>query len=276
MKPGNLKVALKGKLSKKELDNLVRSYDIIGDIAIIEIPEVLEKKEKLIASALLEMVKPVKVVVRKVGGHKGQLRLQKFKILAGERRKTALYKENGVRMKIHIEKVYFSTRFGTERLRIANQIKKGEDVLIMFSGAAPFPLVFAKNSEARKIIGVELNKAGHEMGEENVRLNKFKHIELYCGDVRAVVPKLKKKFDRVCMPLPKGGEHYLDIALGAVKKGGIVHFYVFLGEDAFGEAKKKVKEACKKAKKSCKILGLTKCGQQSPRVWRICVDFRIN
>ena len=276
MKPGNLKVALKGKLSKKELDNLVRSYDIFGDIAIIEIPEVLEKKEKLIASALLEMVKPVKVVVRKVGGHKGQLRLQKFKILAGERRKTALYKENGVRMKIHIEKVYFSTRFGTERLRIANQIKKGEDVLIMFSGAAPFPLVFAKNSEARKIIGVELNKAGHEMGEENVRLNKFKHIELYCGDVRAVVPKLKKKFDRVCMPLPKGGEHYLDIALGAVKKGGIVHFYVFLGEDAFGEAKKKVKEACKKAKKSCKILGLTKCGQQSPRVWRICVDFRIN
>jgi len=276
MEPRNLKVALKGKLSKKELDNLVRSYDIIGDIAIIEIPEVLEKKEKLIASTLLEMVKPVKVVVRKVGAHKGQLRLQKFKILVGERRKTALYKENGVRMKIHIEKVYFSTRFGTERLRIAKQIKKGEDVLIMFSGAAPFPLVFAKNSEARKIVGVELNKAGHEMGEENVRLNKFKHIELYCGDVRAVVPKLKKKFDRICMPLPKGGEDYLDIALGAVRKGGIVHFYDFSGEDAFGEAKKKVKEACKKAKKSCKILGLTKCGQQSPRVWRICVDFRVN
>jgi len=274
MKPGNLKTALKGKLSKKELDNLVRSYDIIGDIAIIEIPEVLEKKEKLIASTLLEMVKPVKVVVRKVGGHKGQLRLQKFKILAGERRKKALYKENGVRMKIHIEKVYFSTRFGTERLRIAKQIKKGEDVLVMFSGAAPFLLVFAKNSEARKIVGVELNKEGHKMGEENVRLNKFKHIELYCGDVRVVVPKLKKRFDRVCMPLPKGGEDYLDIALGAVKKGGIVHFYDFLGEDAFGEAKKKVKEACKKAKKSCKILGLTKCGQQSPRVWRICVDFR--
>jgi len=221
------------------------------------------------------MVKPVKVVVKKVGGHIGRLRLQKFKILAGEKRKTAFYRESGVKMKVHIEKVYFSPRFGTERLRIAKQIKKGEEVLVMFSGAAPFPLVFVKNSGAKEIIGVELNKEGHKLAEENVKLNKFKNIRLYCGDVREVVPKLKRKFDRVCMPLPKGGEAFLDIALRAVNKGGVIHFYDFLHEDAFDLAKEKVKEACGAAKKKCRVLGLTKCGQQSPRVWRICVDFRV-
>jgi len=226
MKPRNLKEALKEKLTKQELADFVRSYDIVGDIAILEIPKFLEKKETMIAQAILDMIKPVKVVVKKVGRHKGRLRLQRFKILAGEKRKTSFYKESGVRMKLHIEKVYFSPRFGTERLRIAKQIKKGEEILVMFSGCAPFPLVFAKNSGAKEIIGVELNKEGHKMGEENVRLNKFENIWLYYGDVRNVVPKLKKKFDRICMPLPKGGEDYLDIALGAIKKKGIIHFFL--------------------------------------------------
>ena len=37
MKPTTLKQALKDKLTKKEFGNLVTSYDIIGDISIIEI-----------------------------------------------------------------------------------------------------------------------------------------------------------------------------------------------------------------------------------------------
>jgi len=39
MKPSNLKEALKDKFTKKELAGMVRSYDIIGDIAILEIPK---------------------------------------------------------------------------------------------------------------------------------------------------------------------------------------------------------------------------------------------
>jgi len=158
MQPTNLKQALQKKLTKKQLGVCPRSFDIVGDIAIIEIPEILQKKEQLLATTLLNMIKPVKVVVKKVGGHKGKLRLQKYKILAGERRKTTLYKENGVRMKIHIEKVYFSPRYGTERLRIAQLIKPNEEVLVMFSGAAPFPLVCAKNSQAKEIVGIEMIK----------------------------------------------------------------------------------------------------------------------
>lgn len=275
MQPTNLKQALRGKLTKKQLAIMPRSYDIIGDIAILDIPEELEKKEKIIAQTLLDMIKPIQVVTKKVGKHTGRYRLQKVKILSGQRRKTTLYKESGVRMKVHVENSYFSPRFGTERLRIAQRITPGEDILVMFSGVAPFPLVFARWSKAKHIVGIELNPRAHKLGEENVQLNKFKNITLYCGDVREVVPRLKKKFDRICMPLPKGGDQFLDVALQATRKGGIIHFYDFLHQDEFGLAKEKVKRACLTAKKRCRALRLVKCGQASPRTWRICLDVKI-
>jgi tRNA (guanine37-N1)-methyltransferase len=42
----DLKESLKGKLTKKELESLKTSFDVIGDVAIIEIPDELKKKEK--------------------------------------------------------------------------------------------------------------------------------------------------------------------------------------------------------------------------------------
>jgi len=82
-----------------------------------------------------------------------------------------------------------------------------------------------------------------------------------------------RTFDRIIMPLPRGGENFLGIALDAAKKGTIVHFYDFLHESEFDMAKEKVAKACKKAGKKYKILDLVRCGQYSPRTYRICVDF---
>lgn len=84
-----------------------------------------------------------------------------------------------------------------------------------------------------------------------------------------------RKFDRILMPLPKSAEDFLDTALSVVKKGTIIHFYDFLHEDEFELAKKKIEKACKKAKLKHKILDVVKCGQHAPRVYRICVDFKI-
>ena len=57
----NLREHLKGKLTKKEEKFLIRSFDMIGDIAVIQMPDELVKKEKLIAEAILEMQKNIKV-----------------------------------------------------------------------------------------------------------------------------------------------------------------------------------------------------------------------
>ncbi len=275
MQPTSLREALRTKLTKKEHEALKTAFDQVGSIAIIEIPDELIKKEKLIADTLLEMHNNIKTVVKKKGHHKGRFRIQQYKILEKKKKKETIFKENGVRILLHIEKTYFSVRLSTERLRIAKQIKKGEEILVMFSGVCPYPIVFSKNTEAKSITGVELNPQAHEYALANIVLNKCKNIEVYNGDVRIVVPKLKKKFDRILMPLPKNAEDFLDTALKASKKGTIIHFYDFLHQDHFPLAEQKVAEACKEAKKKFKVLNFTKCGQQSPRTFRICLDFKV-
>lgn len=264
---------LKGKLTPAEIKSIPHSQEVLGRIMILEIPEELEKKENTIAQAYLEAGHHIETVVKKNTSYTGVFRTRKVKILAGKKKKETIHNENGVRIMLHLEDVYFSARSGNERLRVAKLIKKGEEILVMFSGAAPLPLVIAKNSDAKKIYGVELNPDAHRYAEKNVRLNKFeKRIILYNGDVRKVVPNLKKKFDRVAMPLPKTSEEFLDVALPATKKGGTIHLYTFLSEEKMIEEAKRVKKICLDLGYKVKILRKIKCGQFSPGTFRICFD----
>ncbi len=268
-----LKEALKGKLTQQELD-LLRGFDVVGDIAIMEVSPRLTKKQKLIAQTLLKLLPYIKVVVKKKGGHVGTFRKQPLQILAGERRKTTVHREHGLEFALNIETCYFSPRLATERLRIAQQIKPGERVLVMFSGVAPYVLVIAKHSPAYKVHGIEANPAAHTYAIENVARNKLGHkIVLLKGNVRKVIPKMQ--FDRIVMPWPQKADEFLDVALKHTAKGGMIHFYDFQPEGKFGEAKKIVLVACKKAKKKCKILRMVECGQVGVRQNRVCVDFKV-
>ena len=262
-------------LTLEEKSVLKSAFDHVGTIAIVEIDKILEKKEHLIGQAILDMVPSVKTVLKKAGIHEGVFRTQKMALLAGEDTRVTTHRENGVALTLDVEQVYFSPRSSNERKRIMQQVKKGESILVMFSGCAPYPCVLAKNTSAKEIYGVELNVLGHEYGLKNVAANKLKNVFLYYGDVREVVPALKKKFDRILMPLPKSAEDFLDVAFGAVKKKGVIHFYDFLHEDDFKKAAEKIQDACKTAKKKCKILRTVKCGQYSPRTFRICVDVKV-
>jgi tRNA (guanine37-N1)-methyltransferase len=270
-----LKKALGKKLTKKEREKIITSYDVVGSIAIVEIPKELRKKEKIIAETLLLLHKSIKTVLKKEGIHKGKYRRQKLKFLAGKRTKIAEYKENNARFRLDVEKVYFSPRTSTERKRIYELVRPGEQILVMFSGCAPLPVVISKNTKAKEIYGIELNPAAHKFAVENVELNKLRNVFLIKGDVRKAVPKLKKKFDRILMPLPKDAETFLDTAFKASKKGTTIHLYQFAHIDEFDDVKKKVREICRENREKCRILRIVKCGSYSPRVYRVCVDFRI-
>ena len=54
-------------IPKKLLDEIPRALDIIGDIAIIELPENLDKYYSLTADAIMKANRQVKVVCRKAG-----------------------------------------------------------------------------------------------------------------------------------------------------------------------------------------------------------------
>ena len=273
----NLKHYLVKQLTKKELAKIRNAFDIVGDVAVLEIPRELNKKQKVIAAAVLKMHSNVKAVFKEIGGRSGKLRLQKLQWLAGEKRTETTAMENGVRLKLDVAKVYFSPRIASERKRIFQQVKKNEDVLVMFSGAAPYVIEIAKHTPAKRVYGIEVNKTGHKYALENVKLNKVEaKTKLFCGDVKRIMPKLKK-FDRILMPLPKGAEGYLELAFKHIKRNGIIHFYDFLPEEEIPTtAIKKIKNISSKLKKKVKIIKTVKCGQLAPRAYRVCVDFKFS
>jgi tRNA (guanine37-N1)-methyltransferase len=266
---------LQDKLTKNQLKLIPRSQEIVGKIMILEIPEKLLKKSKIIAEAYLQANPQIETVVSKDDIHSGEFRLRKVKVLAGKKTKETIHQENGVRIKLDLEKTYFSARSGNERMRISNLVNKGEEVLVMFSGAAPYPMVIGKNSKAKMVYGVEINPLAHAYAAENVVLNNLDgKVRILLGDVRSVLPKLRRKFDRVVMPLPKTGEQFLDLALKKSQAGAIIHLYAFLREEEIPNEVGKIKEICASWKQPVKLLRSVKCGQFSPSVYRICFDLK--
>ncbi len=263
---------LEGKIPKKLLELVPRALDIIGDIAIIELHEELKDYYNLVGNAVMLANKQVKVVCRKAGFFEGEYRTRKLEIIAGEKRKETTYTESGVRIKLNVETCYFSPRLSSERIRIARLVRPKESVLVMFSGVGPYTLVIAKHAKPKEIYAIEINPEAHKYALENLQKNHFKNIHIYKGDVNKVLPKLKKKFDRIIMPLPMDAAEFLPLALSYSKKGAIIHLYDFENEKDISELpKKKVKEKVKK----CRILRIVKCGQYSPGKYRICIDIKL-
>ncbi|NYZ60482.1 class I SAM-dependent methyltransferase family protein [Candidatus Micrarchaeota archaeon] len=260
-----------------ESEGIFSSYDIVGDIAVLEIPDELRAKEKEIADALLRTNANIKAVLRKESGMEGEFRVRRFSFLAGEKRTEATYVEHGVSMRLDLAKVYFSPRLSHERGRIAEKVRAGEKVLVMFAGVGPFALVIAKKQKDAKVYGIELNPDAVRYFEENVKLNGMEgRVEAILGDVRKVVPeRFVGVADRVLMPLPKSAEDFLDVALLAAKKGGVIHFYTFVNRAEGKEAaERKVFEAGRKAGRKIQILESREVRPFSPSTVQIVVDFR--
>jgi tRNA (guanine37-N1)-methyltransferase len=239
----------------------VNSYDQIGDIAIVG-----EEIKKTVAKELLHK-NNIKAVFRKKGIHHGEFRTQDLEWVAGEKRLQTTYKENGVFIKLNVMTSYFSARLGTERKRIADLVKDGEKVLVLFSGVAPYPLVIAKHANPKLIVAVEKNPIAHKFALANCK--KKHNIALFNMDAKNFT--YKDKFDRILMPLPKSSEDFLSVAKKLVKKGGIIHFYDFISEKDFPQDSiKKIENIFK----NFKVLRSVKCGQYAPGKYRVCIDFR--
>lgn len=270
---------LKGKLDSKTLELVPRSFDIIGSIAILDIPEKISSKSKLIAKILLDTNPNIKTVLKKEGRIKGRLRTRKLAFIAGFNTKEALHRESGGMLKLDVEKCYFSPRLSNDRLDLTRQVKKGERILVMFSGIAPHAVVISKNAGPKEVYAVELNKTATRYAQENARLNKLSNVRIIQGDVSRVIPQLKRKkifFDRIIMSRPQLKNDFLDTAFKVARKGTVIHFYDFLYEEEMPrKAFEKISHAAKKSKIRIKIIRWKKALEIGPRKWRVRVDFKL-
>lgn len=262
---------LKNKLNKDEIENLKKSFDIIGDIVIVEIPENLENKKLDIGKATLDFTKRKSVYMKK-SPVKGKTRIRDLELISGISNPITIHKEYGTKLKLNIEEVYFSPRLATERKRVADLVKDHENILDMFCGIGPFPIVIAKNKEVN-IVGVDINKKAIEYLKINTEKNKLKgEILGICGDIVTVSNnQLKnKKFNRIIMNLPGKAYEFLDIAMNLIENNGVIHYYEF--SDDYIHGIDCLKKVAKKENKVIEITNTRKVKSSSPGMWHVSID----
>jgi len=265
-------------LSGEDLRKMVGSWDVVGDIAIVVIPEKLVMQERLIGEAILRSNRKLKVVARRKSTYGGEFRTTSLKILAGEHRTETETREFGVRLRLDIEKVYYSVRSSSERYRIASLVEKSEEILIPFSGVGPCPLVISRSASPDSVTGIEKNPVAHEYALQNLELNKNlrQSVRFCCGDVQEVLSQLTGSFDRIIMPLPTAGGQFLVDLLPRLKTGGWLHYYSMEKKGDFAHALQTVSKVVQALGRNILESSLHKTGHCAPHTYRICVDAKID
>jgi tRNA (guanine37-N1)-methyltransferase len=250
-------------------------YDIIGNAVLMKFSRDMKKKEKLkIGEEFLKQHKQVSTVLEKSDKISGRLRTPETKFICGEKTKEIVYRENGCTFRFNVDSCYFSPRLAAERKEISEIVKKNENVLVMFAGVAPFPVVIAKTKKPKRVVSVELNRACLPYAKDNVKENKV-DVEVVQADVKRYSLNTKEKFDRIVMARPNLKEDFLKSALKLSTKGTIIHYYGFYAEEDKQKLIDLIEQRAKQAKKKIKITGIKEAGDIGVRKYRYRVDFKV-
>ena len=270
-RPHNFAELLEGELTPEEIEELRTSFDTIGDVVILEIPDQLESKKKIIGKATLDFTKRKAIYMKKSAVH-GTIRIRDLELIAGEDEPITIHKEHGARLKLNVKEVYFSPRLATERKRVSDSVNDGENILDMFCGIGPFPIVIAKNNDVN-ITGVDINDNAIKYFTENIRLNKVKNVEAICADAREISKSFKSKFDRIIMNLPGLAYDFLDVAMQLIEDDGIINYYEF--SNGYEQGAKRLIDAALKENKNVEIINTRKVKSTSPGEWHVAIDAKI-
>jgi tRNA (guanine37-N1)-methyltransferase len=271
---------LENQLPPHLLASLPKALDVIGDIAILEIPAELKAYESLIGEAILATHKNVHTVLAKIGAVSGTYRLRDFEVIAGERRTSTIHKEYGCQYHVDVAKAYFSPRLSHEHNRIAALVQKGETVVDLFAGVGPFSVLIAKTNPDAKVYAVDINPEAVDLLERNIRLNRVENrVTPILGDAKQTVDKrLLDVADRVIMNLPEKAIEFVDAACKAVKPtGGIIHHYGFVRlPDSLEKLKLRFSEAVEKTgRKVDEFLLARTIRETAPYECQIVLDAKI-
>lgn len=291
---------------------LPRSYDVVGDVAILHTIGTDDPEErKVIGQEMMKKNKAIKVVVLRESNLVGKERASPdLIVLAGAERRSngapliTTHSEYGVKAVVDLDHTFFSPRMSMERLRICQQVARGEHVLVLFAGVAMEALQVACRTEADEVVAVEQNPKAIECSRRSHRLlerNKSvkcrgasERLKIVQGDVLEVVPTLQRDFyDRVLAPRPKegaldgdlasgggGGREFLNVIMSVMKRcGGECHWYDFCADNEYPECARSrsfLEEICRAHDLKMQVLNVANVGSVAIRQQRVCIDFRVS
>jgi tRNA (guanine37-N1)-methyltransferase len=229
-RPRSLLEALRGKIPESFLPSLPHSFDIIGDIAIIELRPELTEFSSTIGGGIMEVDPHLRLVLKKSGEVSGTFRTRKLEVIAGAGSTETVHREFSCLFRLDVAKAYFNPRLSHERMRVARQVKEGEHVLDMFAGVGPYSILIAKTQHASKVYSVDINPEAFRYLKHNILLNRVAdRVVPLLGDAHQLaLGDLSGRANRVIMNLPSESTKFLDAAVQALgEDGGVIHYYAF-------------------------------------------------
>jgi tRNA (guanine37-N1)-methyltransferase len=221
---------LRGKVPEEVLTALPRSYQIVGDLALIHLPEEILPYGMVIGEALARVAR-VRAVYA-VSVTEGEFRVRRVLKLWGEGGTETVHREYGVRIYVDISKSYFNPTLSYEHWRVSEEVRDGERVLDLFSGVGGFSLHIAFRRHTT-CVAVDSNPYAIVALVRSTTLNKLR------GRIVPVVSRVeelgellpRESFTRAIVDLPHRSLDYLELAASFVERRGYIHLYVVGGED---------------------------------------------
>ena len=212
-----------------------RSYDVVGDVAILNnLPEGDEETQKKVGEWIMKKNKAIKIVVARHCALSTEDRSpgsSGLKQLAGHPRDPIVtsHYEYGITCVVDLNHTFFSPRMAPERLRLAQQVARGERVLVVFAGVGMDALQIAARTEAKEVLVIERNAIACECirrGKLMLSRNKTapcpgsgkgasERMRILEGDALELLPTLEEEsYDRIVAPRPKEGSLDGDLGTG--------------------------------------------------------------
>ncbi len=288
-----------------DVQSIPRSFDVIGDVAYLHsIPEIEPEK---VGNAIMKKNKSIKLVVARKSNLEGTERApgkEGLITIAGAERTPLVttHTEYGIKCVIDLNHTFFSPRMAQERLRICQQVARGEHVLVLFAGVGMEAFQIAGRTEASSVVTVELNEIAvqcahraHRMLERNKAVKcdgAAERLKIVHGDVTEVLDGQLRdaKFDRILAPRPKegamdgdlgtgdGGEKFLNVIVTHLKEGGECHWYDFVADNEFPTCHRSrtlIERVCKRHNLGVELLHVANAGSVAMRQLRVCIDFKV-
>ncbi len=213
-------------------------YDVVGDVAVVQVPEELEGREEEVGRAIMEVHGRVRAVFER-GPVRGVFRVRELRRIAGEGPPVTEHREHGCRFRVDLSRCYFNPRLATERRLLAEEVvEEGSRVLDMFAGVGPITVILKRFVPDVRVVACELNPVAYRYLLENLELNRVS-ARAFLGDAGEVV-RLLGRFDYVIMNAPKFAHRFLRAAVRVVRSGGRLVYYRIAG--SVGEAFEEVRE----------------------------------
>ena len=243
-------------------------YEIIGTIAIISIPPDLMQFNSQIVTALRARRPSIQTILNKTGDVNGPYRTSQYTPIFGEKTITE-HREYGFRYRFDVSEVYFSSKMGSERKRIADLIRPGEIVFVPFAGVGPYAIPAA--ARGAEVIAMEINKSACSWMTINASGNRVSsYVHIIRGDALQAYNSIQQKFSRIIIPTPYGLLNNPDIFLSMLSEGGTAHWITFTNSTQMKDQVDRLTE------RGYHVLRSHQCGNVAPSIYRWILDIQVN